>query len=114
MRIKILKYKISEVEDIDDYDGWSVELETIYFQLEIDDVIENVVVKKITEVIDGKFEKYFVNHQNEFSVKTESDSVSGGMKNNILGLLDKLSEDLNIDSVYDYNDSVIGYEYNFS
>ena len=76
MRIKILKYKISEVEDIDDYDGWSVELETIYFQLEIDDVIENVVVKKITEVIDGKFEKYFVNHQNEFSVKTESDSVS--------------------------------------
>jgi len=40
--------------------------------------------------------------------------VSEGMKNNILGLLDKLSEDLNIDSVYDYNDSVIGYEYNFS
>ena len=46
MRIKILKYKISEVEDIDDYDGWSVELETIYFQLEIDDVIEKCCSKE--------------------------------------------------------------------
>ena len=33
MRIKILKYKISEVEDIDDYDGWSVELENNIFSV---------------------------------------------------------------------------------
>ena len=115
MKFKILKYKISEVEDIEVNDE-DCEYSVGWLELEVDGNVKMLCFEMVN-YLESESEEIEFGYSKEWYVKSRyvDEWIENGsdLENNLYSFFESWDDKLNIDykDVYSWDDELIGYEY---